>query len=151
LELRLFGHVGLRGVAKVEFKYHHRDSLLEVVECNARFTAGNALLVASRYDLGLFVYNGLDGAPGPELKGRAYELGLHCLIPEEGFRAFLALRAEGRMGALDWLRSVAHRQVLPYFRWDDPVPSIVMAGRFARRAGRRAARTGGIASPTASR
>jgi len=32
-----------------------------------------------------------------------------------------------------WLRSVAHRQALPYFAWDDPLPSVAITLRVARR------------------
>jgi predicted ATP-grasp superfamily ATP-dependent carboligase len=140
LGLRLFRHVGLRGVGNVEFKRDHRDGLLKVIECNARFTAGNALLVAAGYDLALFVYNRLTGTPGPQLKGRKYELGRHYWFPEADLRSFLELRAQGRMTGAQWLRSVAHRQVVPFFTWDDPVPSAVSAARFARRAAAQAQR-----------
>lgn len=136
LGLRLFRHVGLRGVGNVEFKRDVRDGTLKVIECNARFTAGNALLVASGYDLALFVYNRLAGRPQAQLKGRRYTEGLHYWFPGEDLRAFLELREEGRLSPAGWLASLAHRQVLPYFRWDDPAPSVVSTWRFARRAAR---------------
>ena len=127
---RLFRHAGLWGVGNIEFKREDRDGLLKVIECNARFTAGNALLVASGYDLALFVYDRLVGNPGPQLKGRKYDLGLRYWFPGADLRAFLALRSDGRMSIPGWLQSIAHRQVLPYFRWDDPVPSALSAARF---------------------
>ena len=130
LGLRLFRSAGLRGVGNVEFKRDDRDGVLKVIECNARFTAANALLVASGYDLALFVYDRLVGNPGPQLKGRKYELGLRYWFPGADLRAFLALRADGRMSTAGWLQSIAHRQVLPYFRWDDPMPSALSAARF---------------------
>ncbi len=121
-------------MGNVEFKRDDRDGLLKVIECNARFTAGNALLVASGYDLALFVYGRLAGNPGPQLKGRKYELGLRYWFPGADLRAFLALRADGRMSTPGWLQSIAHRQVLPYFRWDDPVPSALSAAASGRAA-----------------
>ena len=57
LGLRLFAHVGLRGVANVEFKRDPRDGRLKVIEVNARFTAANGLVAAAGYDLAQFVYN----------------------------------------------------------------------------------------------
>lgn len=136
LGLRLFRHVGLRGVGNVEFKRDVRDGALKVIECNARFTAGNALLVASGYDLALFVYNRLAGVPQAQLKGRRYTEGLHYWFPGQDLRAFLDLHEEGRLSPAGWLASLAHRQVLPYWRWDDPAPSAVSTWRFARRAAR---------------
>lgn len=132
LGLRLFSHVGLSGVGNVEFKRDERDGKLKVIECNARFTAGNALLAASGYDIALFVYNRLVGVSQPPLKGRGYEQGLHYWFPVQDAYAFLALRAQGRMTWAEWLASLAHRQVTPYFRWDDPMPSLVELGRFGR-------------------
>jgi predicted ATP-grasp superfamily ATP-dependent carboligase len=134
LGLQLFRHVGLVGVGNVEFKRDVRDGKLKVIECNARFTAGNALLVASGYDLALFVYNRLAGLPQAQLKGRTYTEGLHFWLPDRDLRAFLTLREQGRLSLPGWLASLAHRQVLPYFRWDDPAPSAVAAWRLARRA-----------------
>lgn len=131
LGLRLFRHVGLRGVGNVEFKRDDRDGQLKVIECNARFTAGNALLAASGYDIALFVYNRLSGADQPPLLGRGYELGLHYWFPVQDAYAFRELKAKGQIGWGGWLRSLAHRQVTPYFRWDDPLPALFEMGRFA--------------------
>jgi D-aspartate ligase len=133
LGLRLFRHVGLKGVGNLELKRDARDGKLKVIESNARFTAANALLVASGYDLALFVYNRLAGIPQPQLKGRKYELGLHYWFPANDLRAFLAMRAQKRLSFAGWAASLAHRQVVPYFRWDDPVPWLVMSAATARR------------------
>lgn len=132
LGLRLFRHVGLRGVANVEFKRDPRDGALKLIECNARFTAANGLLTASGYDLGLYVYRRLAGVPQPRLGDRPYRTGLRLWHPVDDLRAFLDLRRDGRLGLGSWLRSVMHRQVLPYFAWDDPLPSLVATGRDLR-------------------
>jgi len=139
LGLRMFRHVGLQGLANVEFKRDPRDGRLKIIECNARFTAGNALLAASGYDLARFVYGRLVGAPCDELKGRPYATGLHYWFPDQDFRAFLALRRQGRLSLPEWLGSVAHPQVVPYLRWDDPVPSFVSLYLGGSRAAARAA------------
>lgn len=132
LGLRLFRHVGLRGVANVEFKRDPRDGRLKLIECNARFTAANGLLVAAGYDLGLFVYSRLAGVPEPDLGSRDYVKGLHLWYPGADWQAFLELRRQGRLDLTTWLASVAHRQVLPFFAWDDPLPSIVLLQRGVR-------------------
>jgi D-aspartate ligase len=125
LGLRLFRHVGLKGIANVEFKRDPRDGMLKLIECNARFTAANGLLVASGYDLGLFVYDRLTGRPTPDLADIEYRRGLRLWSPLDDFLAFRELRRRGRLSFAEWLRSVLHRQVLPYFSWSDPLPSLV--------------------------
>lgn len=126
LGLRLLTHVGHVGLAHVEFKLDERDGKLKLIECNARFTGPNALLAASGYDLGLFVYNRVIGRPQPSLKGKEYQLGLRLWHPGRDFAAFLDLRARGRLSLRSWVASVLHPQVFPLFRWNDPMPSLVM-------------------------
>lgn len=133
-------HVGLRGLGNVEFKRDPRDGLLKVIECNARFTAANCLLVASGYDLGSFVYNRLAGVGQPPLSAQTYVRGLHLWSPGRDLRAFVALRARGELSAGSWLAGLAHRQVLPYFRWDDPLPALLGSLRWGDHAARVAAR-----------
>ena len=125
LGLRLFRHAGLKGIANVEFKRDPRDGELKLIECNARFTAANGLLLASGYDLGLFVYNRLAGRPGPALGDIEYRKGLRLWFPLDDFLAFLDLRRQGRLTFVGWLKSILHPQVLPYFVWEDPRPSLV--------------------------
>ena len=136
LGLRLFEHAGLLGLGNVEFKLDQRDGKLKVIECNARFTAANMLLVASGYDLAPFVYGRLVGLPNESLDGKQYTQGLHLWWPGRDFRAFLELRKRRELTLFAWARSLAHRQVLPYFRWDDPMPSAVASSRFFGRVGR---------------
>lgn len=132
--LRLFRHVGLKGVANVEFKRDPRDGLLKVIECNARFTLGNPLLAASGYDLGRFVYNRLVGVPQPPLPDHDYVRGLRLWFPIQDFLAFLDLRREGRLTLAGWLTSILHRQVLPMWSPSDPLPSLVATSERLRTA-----------------
>jgi len=127
LALRLFRQVGLRGLAHVEFKWDERDGLLKLIECNARFTAADCLLTRSGFDLASFVYNRLVGLPQAPLE--KYKMGLRLWSPVEDFWAFLELRRRGQLTLWSWLRSIAHRQTFPYFRWSDPVPSLVRCAR----------------------
>ena len=134
LGMKLFRHVGLRGVANVEFKRDPRDGVLKVIECNARFTLGNPLLLASGYDLGRFVYNRLAGVPQPSLPDHEYMRGLRLWFPIQDFLAFLELRREGRLTLGGWLSSVAHRQVLSTWSASDPLPGLVGAAARSRAA-----------------
>jgi predicted ATP-grasp superfamily ATP-dependent carboligase len=118
---KLFRQVGLLGLANVEFKRDARDGQLKLIECNARFTAANCLVAASGLDLARFVYHRLTGHPH-ELPA-SYVVGRRLWYPIDDLRAYLELRSTGQLGLLQWIRSVLHRQVLPYFDARDPLPS----------------------------
>ena len=130
--LALFRQVGLRGVANVEFKLDPRDGTLRLIECNARFTSSNELLVRAGFDLAPWVYQRiLGGTPQMPETSRA---GLHLWSPAQDFQAFLELRATGQLGFLAWIQGLLHRQAYPVWDWRDPVPSVVAHGRLGRKA-----------------
>lgn len=139
LGLRFFRAVGLRGLGNVEFKLDERDGRLKLIECNARFTEANCLVMASGLDLPLLVYNRLIGRPLPSLT--TYRKGVRLWYPFEDYRAFRQLRRQGQLSWGQWLSDLAHRKTLPYFRWSDPWPSLVVEGRRLRQTlGRRLSR-----------
>ena len=140
--LKLFRQAGLRGLAHVEFKRDDRDGQLKLFECNARFTAANCLVAASGYDLARFVYNRLTGRPQEPLG--AYKLGLRLWDPLPDFYAFRELRKRGQLTTRQWLLSILHPQMLTFFKWYDPLPTLVTESRrvknyLCRRLGRAAA------------
>lgn len=135
---RLFRHVGLRGLANVEFKLDARDGRLKLIECNARFTASNALVARSGPDLALFVYNRLTGRPLPPTD--RFRAGARLWDPVRDFQAYRELRRSGGPTFGGWLASVCHPQSFPYFEWSDPLPALArLAGPARRRFGRRGA------------
>ena len=137
LALAFFRHVGLRGVANVEFKRDRRDGRLKLIECNARFTAANCLVTAAGLDLARDVYLRIVGEPFSLPSD--YRKGLRLWQPSNDVRAFLDLRRRGELGLPGWVASLAHRQTFAFFRWDDPRPAIVRAtGRITRGVGRSA-------------
>jgi predicted ATP-grasp superfamily ATP-dependent carboligase len=119
---KLFRHVGLRGLANVEFKLDKRDGKLKLIECNARFTASDCLVASSGFRLAEYVYNRLTGRALPEMK--TYELGRRLWDPIRDFQAGMQLRKAGRMTLWGWVKSVMHRQTFPYFQWSDPMPGL---------------------------
>jgi predicted ATP-grasp superfamily ATP-dependent carboligase len=123
LALKLFQHAGLRGLANAEFKRDERDGRLKLIECNARFTAANCLVADSGFDLGLFVYNRLVGRPQPPLTH--YVRGMRLWSPWRDLKAFLELRRRGELTLWQWLGSVLRPHTVPYFRWYDPLPTVV--------------------------
>jgi D-aspartate ligase len=125
LAQRLFDHVGLRGLANVEFKLDARDQQYKLIECNARFTASDCLVSASGFGLARFVYNRLIGRPQPPLEN--YKRGLRLWDPARDWSAYRELRRAGRITFWRWLTSVLHRQTFAYFRWSDPMPALARA------------------------
>jgi D-aspartate ligase len=119
---RLFKHVGLRGLANIEFKQDPRDGRYKLIECNARFTASNCLVSASGVKLAEFVYNRLTGRLLPNMKN--YRVGLRLWDPFRDFKAFRQLRGMRQITLAKWIGGILHRQTFAYFAWSDPMPAI---------------------------
>jgi predicted ATP-grasp superfamily ATP-dependent carboligase len=132
LGLAFFRHAGLRGLGNVEFKRDTRDGKLKLIESNARFTAADALVTRSGIDLANFVYERLTGNPRPV--PAEYKSGMVLWYPLEDFLAFLELRRRGTLSWSDWMRSAVRTDLFPYFRWDDPLPSLVNLAQRAQSA-----------------
>ena len=122
---RLFRHVGLRGLANVEFKRDERDGKLKLIECNARFTASDCLVARSGINLAAFVYCRLTGRAPPPMDD--YKVGLRLWDPVRDFQAGLVMRRAGQLTLWGWLRSVCRRQTFAYFQWTDPGPAVARA------------------------
>ena len=134
LGLRFLRHVGLCGMAHVEFKRDRRDGRLKLIESNARFTPIEAMNVACGIDFAVLAYNRLTGRDiGTPIQPGAYRQGLRMWWPGSDFRAFLTLRKDGRVTLRQWLESVLHPYHLPAFEWSDPWPTV--ATLFLRTAG----------------
>lgn len=129
--LKLFRHVGLRGLANVEYKQDPRDGQYKLIECNARFVASNALVTAAGFDLAAFVYNRLTGRPQKPLE--RFRTGLRMWDPGRDWTAFRQLHAAGEMTFAQWIRSIAHRQTFQWFSWTDPLPALARAIRGLRK------------------
>jgi predicted ATP-grasp superfamily ATP-dependent carboligase len=138
--LRLVRRVGLRGIANVEFKLDPRDGVPKLIECNARFTTSNGLLEACGLDLARWVYRRAVGLPQPA--PRPFRAGVRMWDPRGDFGAYRALARRGELDLAGWLRTLRPARTF-WFRWDDPMPSLVFAAHVARRAvERRAGRRG---------
>ena len=120
--LRLFRGVGLRGLANVEFKLDERDGQYKLIECNARFTAANGLVARCGMDLAQFVYRRLTGEPQQPLTH--FRSGIRLWYPLEDFKAFRDLHRRGELSWAGWFKSLLHPQMLPFFAWSDPWPSV---------------------------
>jgi predicted ATP-grasp superfamily ATP-dependent carboligase len=120
---RFFRHAGLRGLGNIEFKRDDRDGKLKIIESNARFTASDALISRCGVDFAKLTYDRLTGRPPAPFSG--YRSGMVLWFPIEDFLAFRELRRRGEITWGAWLRSVRRTEILPYFRWDDPLPSLM--------------------------
>ena len=120
--LRLFQHVGLRGLGNVEFKRDPRDGEWKLIEINSRFSGGNALVTRSGIDLALLSYGQLTGRHY-EIP-RSYELDLVMLDPIADFLAFRGLNAIGELTLSQWLRQVMRVDITLHFDWRDPLPAL---------------------------
>lgn len=125
--LRLFKHVGIRGLVNAEFKRDERDGLLKLIECTARFTDATPLVAAAGFDMARYVYFRVLGQPH-EMPAR-YTTGLRLLYPFDDLATFRVRRASGELSLGGWIRSLAHRHTLPFLRWDDPAPALVRGGK----------------------
>jgi predicted ATP-grasp superfamily ATP-dependent carboligase len=119
---RLFRHVGLRGLANVEFKHDARDGQYKVIECNARFVASDCLVARSGVNLAAFVYCRITGRELPKMN--EYAVGMRLWDPVRDFQAQAALRAAGQLTFWQGLASVCRRQTFQYFQWTDPLPAL---------------------------
>lgn len=119
---KFFQHVKLKGLGNIEFKRDLRDGDLKVIEANARFTAGDAIVTKSGINLAAITYDRLTGQAVPVTQG--YKSGMVFWLPAEDIRAFLQLRKLGKLTLRAWLGSVIRTNQLPYFSWRDPMPSL---------------------------
>jgi predicted ATP-grasp superfamily ATP-dependent carboligase len=127
---RFFRGIGFQGLGNIEFKRDPRDNTLKVIECNARFTAAQWLLVRAGIDIAHLIYCHVTGRPVPTI-GR-YREHVRMWYPLEDYWAFREMRGQGMLTVWGWLRTVLRPQVTPYFTITDPMPSAVAVSRVVR-------------------
>jgi D-aspartate ligase len=121
LALRLFRHVGLQGLANVEFKLDPRDGEHKLIECNARFTGGNPLVFHSGVNIAELVYCKAIGRPPREITD--FRKGVRMWDPWRDFAAYRELHASKDLNLPQWLFSLLHPQTFPVWSWRDPGPA----------------------------
>ncbi len=119
---KFFNGIGFRGLGNVEFKYDTRDGQYKIIESNTRFTGGLPLIIKSGADIAYLVYCHLAGLPVPKIDASYSKMGYWYLIPD--IKAYLELRKKGLITFPAWIKSLMRKQAFPYFKWDDPGPSI---------------------------
>ena len=112
--------LGLRGVAKIDFKYGP-DGRLYLFEINARLTLWAHPGARAGVNLAALMYADLTGTPRPHT--RTCRPCLDWVHPKD----VLAARAHG-ISLADWLRWLWRTHpVTGVWRWDDPLPLLGMA------------------------
>ena len=124
LGARLAACLPLKGVFKMDFKQDAHTGRWYLLEVNARFTLWQYVGAANGVNLVRTAYDWLldaKRAPAPA-KPTA---NVRWLSFELDARAFRTLRAEGKLGVVRWLASLAFaRKVYNLFAWTDPAPWI---------------------------
>ena len=124
LGLKFFQGIEFRGLGMIEFKKDLRDGHLKMIECNPRFTAHQELLVRSGIDISEIIYNHLVGLPVPKID--KYKEDVRLWYPIRDFGAYKQLRRRKDITFWGWIKSILHKPVFPYFKWKDPLPSIML-------------------------
>jgi predicted ATP-grasp superfamily ATP-dependent carboligase len=128
--LALLGHVGLRGMAQVEFMRDDRDGVDKLIECNVRFTQPISLIAAAGIDLPWLVYRQAAGLPYEVPRG--FRQGVRLWDPQKDLQAFRELRDRGEITLGGWLRTLRPAR-LDSLSVRDPMPSAVPLSRALRR------------------
>ena len=132
LGLSFFRRIGFKGMGNIEFKRDLRDGKLKIIEANARFTAGQELLLRSGAPIDLIRYCHVTGQQATGFQ--TYEQFLRYWYPVSDFLAFLELRNKGEITFRGWLQSIVnHRKVTPLWDPSDPVPSLGAAYSVTKR------------------
>ncbi len=127
---RFFHGIGFRGNAMIEFKRDPRDDSLKLIECNARFAASQWIHVRAGIDIAHLIYCHVTGQPVPRID--RYKEGVRLWHPLEDYWAFRELRERRLITTWGWLKSIMHRQAMPYFTLADPRPGLFIAQQVVR-------------------
>lgn len=130
------GRIGLRGVAKLDFK-RGPDDRLWLLDINPRFNLWHHAGAVAGVNIPLMVYRDLAGLPSPPAQ-RARPGVRWCTLRHD----FLAARASN-MGPVAWLAFVASCDAISGFSLSDPLPlprAAIARLRARARGGRRGAR-----------
>lgn len=119
---KFFEGIGFAGLGNIEFKRDPRDNILKVIECNARFTAAQELVIQAGAPIDFIYYCAATGQPAPVFKD--YDQQLTYWYGLRDFLAFLEMRRTGAISTDQWVKSLFPlNHVPPLHRFSDPYPS----------------------------
>jgi len=120
---RLLPALHYRGVFNAQFKYDERDGLFKLLEVNPRAWGGVSLPVSCGVNVIEMSYWDALGFPVEPIV--EYPTGRYWIYASRDRRVCWRLFREGRLTPGAWLRTRAGA-VQAIFRWDDPVPAVVV-------------------------
>lgn len=131
----IYARIGLRGVAKADFK-RDRDGQLKLLEINPRFTLWHHPAALAGVNIPALVHADLTGRSRPLVTSATPDLAWCDPLPD-----LRAARAAGQSTA-DWLRWNRRCRARSGFAWSDPLPLLradlwpIVRGRVGRLAAR---------------
>jgi D-aspartate ligase len=126
LARKLLGAMRYRGFVSAEFKRDPRSGELRFIEANPRTASGNHLGAAAGVDFPWLGYRALTLGEG-KVEAPEFRRGVQYVDEILDLRAFLALRAEGKLTTAAWLRSHAATRACAVWSPKDPAPFVAQA------------------------
>jgi predicted ATP-grasp superfamily ATP-dependent carboligase len=123
----LLGAMRYRGFVSAEFKRDPRNGELRFIEANPRTASGNQMGAAAGVDFPWLGYRSLTLGDGEAEDAPEFRRGVQYVDEILDLRAFLALRAEGKLSTAAWLRSHAATRACAVWSPTDPVPFVAQA------------------------
>lgn len=126
--------IGYRGILDLGYRFDARDGLYKLLDVNPRLGATFRLFEGTGdMDVVRALYLDLTGQPIPDSRPRP---GRRWMVEDYDVAASIVYRRNGELRLRDWVRSLRGVQSLAWIAVDDPLPSLVMAGRRVRRLAR---------------
>jgi predicted ATP-grasp superfamily ATP-dependent carboligase len=131
LSERLARGIGYEGVIDIDFRYDPRDGRYKLLDVNPRIGSSFRLFVSDTgLDLPRAHYMHWSGQPAGRVEARP---GRKWLVEPRDLRSCLALLRSGRLGAREWLASLAGVEETAWFDAGDARPIAAMVTRYASR------------------
>jgi predicted ATP-grasp superfamily ATP-dependent carboligase len=134
----LMKRTGYRGILDLGYRFDRRDRQYKLLDVNPRLGATFRLFVGTgEMDVVRALY--LDMTGQPVLRSRA-QPGRTWLVETNDVRSFVELRSKGRLGPVQWVRSLRGIDETAWWARDDPRPFAAAAADLVGRACSRLAR-----------
>jgi D-aspartate ligase len=124
--------IGYSGIVDIDYRLDARDGCYKILDFNPRIGAQFRLFVnRDGIDVARALYLDVTGervSPGPQVDGRIF------VVEQSDILSSLRLWWRGELSLNEWWRSLRGTKEFAWFRWDDPVPFILMLAAILGRA-----------------
>jgi predicted ATP-grasp superfamily ATP-dependent carboligase len=128
---RLLWHSGFTGIVGIEFKFDPYLNDYKLIEINTRPVNTIGLSIGCGVNLPVIAYR--DAIGEKQAPTTNWEDGVIWLRSNEDFAAARELRRRGVLTFPQWIRSLRGKRVHAVFAANDPLPFILVYGRYVRR------------------